>query len=99
MTRRVLGSGMCSPYGCSLGTTKPHQHSDRQRERGVEYPITKPMRLEMDHQTSFTVSFLAGCITVIFITFLIYRYNVTAYEQGYTQKQLQNSQMTIWVKE
>lgn len=42
-------------------------------------------------------TFLVGVVAVA-IAFLAYRYNVTVYEKGYTQQQLEHSQLTIWVK-
>lgn len=57
------------------------------------------MKIEMDDNSSMTISTVAICVTVILVSLMVYRYNAIAYEQGYTQKQLENSQMTYWVKE
>jgi hypothetical protein len=57
------------------------------------------MKIEMDEETSMAIITVAICVGVVAIAFMVYRYNVAAYEKGYTQKQLQNSQMTMWVKE
>ncbi len=56
------------------------------------------MKIEMEEGTVVAVSVVAICIVVVCLSFLIYRYNALAFEKGYTQKQLENSQMTIWVK-
>ncbi len=57
------------------------------------------MKIEMDSDTSIAVCVTAICAVVVAVSFLIYRYNALAYEKGYTQKQLENSQMVIWVKQ
>ncbi len=56
------------------------------------------MKLEMDYESAKTISIISGCATIAIICFLIYRYNCLPYEKGYTQKQLEASQMTIWTK-
>jgi len=56
------------------------------------------MKIEMDDNTSIMLSISAVCAAVVLIAYIIYRYNIAAYELGYTQQQLQNSQQTVWVK-
>ena len=57
------------------------------------------MKLEMNNDASTCVGVLGICAAVVTIAFLIYNYNVAVFTKGYTQKQLENSQMTMWVKE
>lgn len=57
------------------------------------------MKIEMDDNTSVAICWTATCMVLVLISLMIYRYNALVYEQGYTQKQLQNSQMTYWAKE
>ena len=57
------------------------------------------MKLEMNANTMVAINTASVCVAVIVIAFLAYRYNIAVYEKGYTQKQLEHSQMTMWVKE
>lgn len=57
------------------------------------------MKIELDDEASTTAITAIIALTIITIAVLIFRYNAIAYEQGYVQKQLENSQMTYWTKE
>lgn len=57
------------------------------------------MTIEICEGTKVSICTVAVCAAVVAIAFMIYRYNAIAFEQGYTQKQLENSQVTMWVKE
>ena len=56
------------------------------------------MKIEICGYTKDAICTIAICVAVVSIAFIVYRYNVTAYEKGYTQTQLGNSQQTMWVK-
>jgi len=56
------------------------------------------MKIEMDGDACTAVCVLSICTMVVLVAFFIYRYNIVAWEQGYTQQQLQNSQQVMWVK-
>jgi hypothetical protein len=57
------------------------------------------MKIEMNEDAKIAVCTTVVCATFMLMVFLLYRYNVVAFEKGYSQKQMENSQMTIWVKE
>lgn len=57
------------------------------------------MKIELNDEASTTAITAIIALTIITIAVLIFRYNAVAYEQGYVQKQLENSQMTYWTKE
>jgi len=57
------------------------------------------MKIELNDEASATAITAIIALTIITIAVLIFRYNAVAYEQGYVQKQLENSQMTYWTKE
>jgi hypothetical protein len=56
------------------------------------------MKIEMCETTSITITVVTISLAVCFVAFLIFRYNALAYEKGYTQQQLRESQETVWVK-
>lgn len=56
------------------------------------------MKIEICSETSTAIIVTSICATVCVLALLCFRYNSLAYEKGYTQKQLENSQMTVWVK-
>lgn len=57
------------------------------------------MKIELNDEASSTAIVLIVALTIIALAILIFRYNAIAYEQGYVQKQLENSQLTYWTKE
>ena len=61
------------------------------------------MKIEMCADTADTLRYmtmlLSGTLVICTLTYFVYRYNAKAFELGYTQKQLQNSQLTVWVKD
>lgn len=57
------------------------------------------MKIELNEEASTAAIVLTIAATIISIAFLVYRYNVAVYEQGYSQRQLENSQNSIWVKD
>jgi hypothetical protein len=57
------------------------------------------MKIELDHQTAFTIQVACACALLVVVATLIYRYNSIPYEKGYVQKALPNSTQTYWTKE
>lgn len=60
---------------------------------------TNNMKIELNEEAATTAIVLTIAATIIALAFLVYRYNATVFEQGYTQRQLENSQTSIWVKD
>ena len=56
------------------------------------------MKIEICDSTRDAIIAASICATVCVVALLIYRYNALAFENGYTQHQLENSQQTVWVK-
>lgn len=56
------------------------------------------MKIEICESTRDAIVATSICATVCAVAFLLYRYNALAYENGYTQRQLEYSQQTVWVK-
>ena len=52
----------------------------------------------MDDNARVSVIVVCICVAVCIVSWLTYRYNIVAYEKGYTQVQLTGTQNTMWTK-
>lgn len=56
------------------------------------------MKLELNSEAQNVFITAIVALVVVALMFTVYRYNALAYEQGYTQQQLEHSTQSIWVK-
>jgi len=56
------------------------------------------MKLELDENSYLVIVVVAICLTVITLSWIMYRYNALVYEKGYTPIQLQGTTTVVWTK-
>jgi len=57
------------------------------------------MKVEICDKTRDAIIIITIGLAIVSLGYLIFKYNVAAYENGYTQKQLEHSTQCAWVKE
>lgn len=56
------------------------------------------MKIEMNETAGWVTTVVAVCCLVALISWCTFRYNSLAWEKGYTQQQIPNTQWVVWVK-
>lgn len=56
------------------------------------------MKLEMDEKSNIAVLVSTICLTVLVISWMIYKYNALVYEKGYISVQMQGTTQVMWTK-